>query len=155
MVPDSTAGSDPDVQRFPKAASKVVVAEERALGLGAEQGPRVFYEPSKRLLRASSPATESLVADRGANACYPSPPPRAPHRGCQRSDERESWRYLSSRRKARTSPSILCSLYWRGSTPPKSDSDHPPTHPCSSSGPMARLVLAGTLSISEQQRSDS
>src|SRR5215218_3028591 len=121
MVPDSTAGSDPDVQRFPKAASKVVVAEERALGLGAEQGPRVFYEPSKRLLRASSPATESLVADRGANACYPSPPPRAPQRGCQRWDECKTWRYLSCKRQAPTSPPVLGSLSWRGSTPPKSD----------------------------------
>jgi hypothetical protein len=29
------------------------------------------------------------------------------------------------------------------------------THPCSSSGPMAQPVLAGTLSISELRRSDS
>jgi len=92
---------------------------------------------------------------REGEGLLPLPPhPRAPRRGRQRSDEREGWRYLSSRRKARTSPSILCSLYWRRRGPPKSGSDHPPTHPCSSSRPMVRLVLAGTLSISELQRSD-
>jgi hypothetical protein len=57
--------------------------------------------------------------------------------------------------EATASGRFPCSLYWRGSGPPKSGSDHPPTHPCSSSRPMARLVLAGTLSISELQRSDS
>jgi hypothetical protein len=114
----------------------------------------------RRTLQTTSTCIEGrptgpLVAGRGPNSCYPSPPPRDPSRGRQRSDEREGWRYLFSRGKERPSPSSLCSLYWPERRPPKSGSDHPPTYPCSSSRPMARLVLAGTLSISDLQRSDS
>src|SRR5687768_5294958 len=64
--------------------------------------------------------------------------------------------HLSSRGKARSSPSSLRSLYWRERELLSPARIILTTHPCSYSRPMVQPVLAGTLSIVNlQRRSDS
>jgi hypothetical protein len=102
--------------------------------------------------------TGPLVADRGANSCYPSPlrPLGIRVEGANGPTNARAGGILpSSKGKARTSPSILRSIG-------EKEGLRSPvriiltTHQCSSAGPMMQSVLVGTLSIVDLQgRNDS
>jgi hypothetical protein len=70
----SSAVFSQNVPRLLKASSNAFVAEVRAL---ADVGPdRVLQAFKTACTRISVRQTRPLVADRGRNSCYPSPPPR-------------------------------------------------------------------------------
>jgi hypothetical protein len=115
-----------------------------------------WENPSQRLVPASRPGRPASGSNRASKLLLPFPHPLGIHvEGANGPTNAraggicpvEEWRGLNPQSSARSidEKEGLRSPAWAILT----------IHPCSSSRPMARLVLAGTLSISELRRSDS
>jgi hypothetical protein len=84
-----------------------------------------WEKPSQRLVPASRPARPDLSRTAAVQTPYTPPPIRIRVEGTSGPTKREGRRYLSSRGKVRTSPSILRPLFWREGGSLKSVPDHP------------------------------